>query len=62
MTNTATMHFTSPTDMAMTSASGKFLPAVSDSALPERRTWLKMILDFGVISYILRRRTMVRFV
>ena len=37
MTNTATMHFTSPTDMAMTSASGKFLPAVSDSALPERR-------------------------
>lgn len=62
MTNTATMHFTSRKNVAVTSASGKFVPAVSDSALPERRTWLKMILDFGVISYIFRRRTMVRFV
>lgn len=62
MTNTATMHFTSPTDMAMTSASGKFLPAVGDSAVPEPRTSLTMIFDFGVIAYTLRRRTMVRFV
>ncbi|WP_341209661.1 PEPxxWA-CTERM sorting domain-containing protein [uncultured Sphingomonas sp.] len=60
--NTATMRFTLPTNVTMTSASGKFLSAVSNSAVPEPGTWLTMILGFGVIGVFQRRRTVLRFV
>lgn len=61
--NTATIRFDLPTNVTMTSASGKFLSAAaSNSAVPEPATWMTMILGFGVIGYALRRKTVLRFV
>lgn len=60
--NTATVRFELPKNVTMTSASGKFLSAASNSAVPEPGTWLTMLLGFGVIGVALRRRTVLRFV
>ena len=62
MMNTATIRFNLPSNVTMTSASGTFLSAASNSAVPEPGTWVTMLLGFGVIGVALRRQTVLRFV
>lgn len=56
MGNTATIKFSLPSTVTMTSASGQFLTGGGAAAVPEPATWLTMLLGFGVVGVAVRRR------
>ncbi|KTT71870.1 PEPxxWA-CTERM sorting domain-containing protein [Sphingomonas endophytica] len=56
MGNTATIKFSLPGNVTMTSASGQFLTGGAAAGVPEPATWAMMLLGFGAVGVAVRRR------
>ena len=53
--NTSSLSFILPTNVTFTSASGVFLSALNQNAVPEPATWAMMLFGFGIVGSAMRR-------